>query len=71
MHNEVIQISFNTKPDTVSKEEFKKAHASNDMDNEAKPDSNGVTMIPHTTNDGSYKAFFDKNDNWTKIIIGQ
>ncbi|WP_427707032.1 MULTISPECIES: immunodominant staphylococcal antigen IsaB family protein [Staphylococcus] len=62
-NNEIIQISFNTKPDTVSKEAFKKAHAPIDTDDESKPDSNGVTMIPYNTNDGSYKAFFDINDN--------
>ncbi|WP_016910732.1 immunodominant staphylococcal antigen IsaB family protein [Mammaliicoccus vitulinus] len=69
--NEVIQISFNTKPNTVSKEAFKKAHASNDMEYESKPNSDGVTMISYNTNNGAYKAFFDKNDNLTKIIFGQ
>lgn len=69
--NEVIQISFNTKPNTVSKKAFKKAHASNDMEYESKPNSDGVTMISYNTNNGAYKAFFDKNDNLTKIIFGQ
>ncbi|MBO3076843.1 hypothetical protein J5E42_04865 [Mammaliicoccus vitulinus] len=69
--NEVIQISFNTKPNTVSKEAFKKAHASNDMEYESKPNSDGVTMISYNTNNGAYKAFFDENDNLTKIIFGQ
>lgn len=69
--NEVIQISFNTKPNTVSKEAFKKAHASNDMEYESKPNNDGVTMISYNTNNGAYKAFFDKNDNLTKIIFGQ
>ncbi|MEB7656515.1 hypothetical protein NGB24_01540 [Mammaliicoccus vitulinus] len=69
--NEVIQISFNTKPNTVSKKAFKKAHASNDMEYESKPNNDGVTMISYNTNNGAYKAFFDKNDNLTKIIFGQ
>lgn len=68
--NEVIQISFKTKPNTVTKEAFKKAHASNDMGDEG-PDSGNGTMIPYNTNDASYKAFFDENGYLTKIIYGQ
>lgn len=68
--NEVIQISFDTKPNTVSKEEFIESHASN-MEEETASDSGDETMIPYNTNDGSYKAFFDEDGYLTKIIIGQ
>ena len=69
--NEVIKISFNTKPNTVTKETFKKAHASNDMGGEGDSGIGDGTIVYYNTNDGSYKAFFDENDYLTKIIIGQ
>ncbi|MDW4347259.1 hypothetical protein QI224_09925 [Staphylococcus saprophyticus] len=67
--DEPIQITFKTKPNTVTKEAFKKAHGSNMGHEELVTED--YTMVPYNTNDGSYKAFFDKNDYLTKIIIGQ
>lgn len=69
-NNEVIQISFNTKPNTVSKETFKKAHASNDMEGEGDSGIGNGTVVYYNTNNGSYKAFFDENNYLTKVTIG-
>ncbi|WP_073505227.1 immunodominant staphylococcal antigen IsaB family protein [Staphylococcus succinus] len=71
--NEVIRISFATKPDSVSKATFKKAHTSNKIIDEGVTNGgehgNG-TFVKYTTNDGSYTAYFDKNKKLMQINIG-
>ncbi|MGY3479736.1 immunodominant staphylococcal antigen IsaB family protein [Staphylococcus cohnii] len=70
--DEVIQMSFKTKPKSVTKSEFIKAHESNmDKDDDAS-ELEDETMVPfYTNNGGSYKGFFDEDGYLTKIIIGQ
>lgn len=71
--NEVIRISFATKPDSVSKATFKKAHTSNKIIDEGVTNGgehgNG-TFVKYATNDGSYTAYFDKNKKLMQINIG-
>lgn len=69
--NEVVQITFFTKPDSVSKETFKDAHNSNEIIEEGKLGNKDGTFVKYETNDGFYTAFFDKNDNLMEITIGQ
>lgn len=69
--NEVVQITFFTKPDSVSKETFKDAHNSNEIIDEGKLGNKDGTFVKYETNDGFYTAFFDKNDNLMEITIGQ
>lgn len=69
--NKVVQISFFTKPNSVSKATFKDAHASNKIVDEGKLGNKDGTFVKYGTNDGSYTAFFDKNDNLTEVTIGQ
>ncbi|RIP36094.1 hypothetical protein BUZ14_05430 [Staphylococcus gallinarum] len=69
--NEVKGISFMTKPNTVSKSTFKKAHASNNIIDEGTiegEDKHG-TYIQYATNDGSYMAYFDENDKLMQLRI--
>ncbi|MCG7339286.1 hypothetical protein MHZ36_08280 [Staphylococcus sp. ACRSN] len=71
--NEVIGLSFLTKPDSVSKATFKKAHTSNEIIDEGTmegEDQHG-TYIKYATNDGSYVAYFDENDNLMQLRIDQ
>lgn len=68
--DQVIQMEFNTKPHAVTKAQFKKAHASNDSTAEGKSEDGG-TFIPYNTNNGAYKAYFDKDGYLTHIRIGQ
>lgn len=71
--NEVILISFATKPDSVSKATFKKAHTSNKIIDEGVTNGgehgNG-TFVKYATNDGSYTAYFDKDKKLMQINIG-
>ena len=69
-NDEAIQMEFNAKPHTVTKAQFKKAHASNNSTEEGKSVEGG-TFIPYSTNDAAYKAFFDKDGYLTHIRIGQ
>ncbi|PTK01276.1 immunodominant staphylococcal antigen IsaB family protein [Mammaliicoccus sciuri] len=68
--DQVIQMEFNIKPHAVTKAQFKKAHASNDSTAEGKFED-GSTFIPYNTNNGAYKAYFDKDGYLTHIRIGQ
>lgn len=71
--NEVIRISFATKPDSVSKATFKKAHTSNKIIDEGVTsggDQGDGTFVKYATNDGSYTAYFDKNKKLMQINIG-
>lgn len=69
--DEVVQITFFTKPDAVSKETFKDAHSSNEIIDEGKLGNGDGTFVKYNTNNGSYTAFFDTNDNLMEITIGQ
>src|SRR5699024_4477072 len=64
---QVVHITFDTKPNTVSKDMFKKAHMSNHMTDEGKTD-NGSYMA-YETNNGMYKAFFDDQGYLMKVMI--
>ena len=69
--DEVVQITFFTKPDAVSKATFKDAHSSNEIVDEGKLGNGNGTFVKYGTNDGSYTAFFDQNDKLMEITIGQ
>lgn len=69
--NKVVQITFFTKPDSVSKDTFKNAHASNKITDEGKLGNKDGTFVKYGTNDGFYTAYFDQNDNLTEITMGQ
>ncbi|MDU9349329.1 MULTISPECIES: hypothetical protein [Staphylococcus] len=69
--NEVVQLTFFTKPDSVSKSTFKKAHTSNEIIGEGKLGNKDGTYVKYETNNGFYTAFFDQNDNLVEITIGQ
>ena len=69
-NDEAIQMEFNAKSHTVTKAQFKKTHASNNSTEEGESEEGG-TFIPYSTNDGAYKAFFDKDGYLTHIRIGQ
>ncbi|QTN10662.1 immunodominant staphylococcal antigen IsaB family protein [Mammaliicoccus vitulinus] len=72
--NEVIGISFETKPDSVSKATFKKAHTSNKIIDEGVTnggDQGDGTFVKYATNDGSYTAYFDENNKLMQMNIGQ
>lgn len=69
--NKVVSITFFTKPDSVSKATFKKAHTSNNIVEEGKLGNKDGTFVKYGTNNGSYTAFFDQNDNLMEITIGQ
>lgn len=69
--DEVVQITFFTKPDAVSKATFKDAHISNEIVDEGKLGNGDGTFVKYGTNDGSYTAFFDQNDKLMEITIGQ
>jgi hypothetical protein len=69
--NKVVQITFFTKPDTVSKDTFTKAHTSNKIVEEGKLGNGDGTFVKYDTNNGFYTAFFDHNDNLMEITIGQ
>ncbi|EHY91851.1 hypothetical protein SSME_22280 [Staphylococcus saprophyticus subsp. saprophyticus KACC 16562] len=69
--NEVVQITFFTKPDSVSKATFKKAHASNEITEEGKLGNKDGSYVKYATNDGFYIAFFDQNDRLMEVTIGQ
>ncbi|KRG10770.1 immunodominant staphylococcal antigen IsaB family protein [Staphylococcus sp. NAM3COL9] len=71
--NEVVRISFETKPDSVSKATFKKAHTSNKIIDEGITNGgehgNG-SFVKYATNDGSYTAYFDKDKKLMQMNIG-
>jgi len=64
---QVIHITFDTKPESVSKEMFKKAHMSNHMIDEGK--TTDGSYMTYETNNGMYKAFFDKQGYLMKVMI--
>ncbi|PHK49422.1 immunodominant staphylococcal antigen IsaB family protein [Staphylococcus edaphicus] len=71
--NKVIGLSFLTKPDSVSKATFKKAHTSNKIIDEGVTNGgeNGDgTFVKYETNHGSYTAYFDKNNRLMQMGIG-
>ena len=71
--NEVIGISFLTKPDSVSKATFKKAHTSNKIIDEGITnggDQGNGSFVKYATNDGSYTAYFDKDKKLMQMNIG-
>ncbi|WP_323703168.1 immunodominant staphylococcal antigen IsaB family protein [Mammaliicoccus sp. Dog046] len=65
--DEVIKVTFLTKPNSVTKAEFKNAHASNAGSEAASDDG---STISYNTNDGLYTAFFDEDGYLTKMSIG-
>ena len=65
--DEVVGITFLTKPNTISKDTFKEAHASNQIVNRGEADEG--TFLEYQTNAGIYTAYFDKNDKLMKIMI--
>lgn len=69
--NKLVQITFFTKPDSVSKDTFKKAHTSNKITDEGKLGNKDGTFVKYGTNNGFYTAYFDQNDYLTEITIGQ
>ncbi|MEB8307618.1 immunodominant staphylococcal antigen IsaB family protein [Staphylococcus xylosus] len=64
---QVIHITFETKPDMISKEMFEKAHMTSDMVNEGQ--TTDGTYLTYETNNGMYKAFFDKHGYLMKMMI--
>ena len=64
---QVVHITFDTKPNTVSKDMFKKAHMANHMIDEGQTD-NGSYMT-YKTNNGTYQAFFDDRGYLIKVVI--
>lgn len=67
--DEVVQITFFTKPNTVSKETFKDAHSSNKIIEEGKLGNEDGTYVTYETNDGNYTAFFDPKGNLMEVTI--
>lgn len=65
--DEVVGITFLTKPNTISKDTFKEAHASNQIVNRGETDEG--TFLEYQTNAGIYIAYFDENDKLMKIKI--
>ncbi|NWK85080.1 hypothetical protein HYE69_09720 [Staphylococcus sp. GSSP0090] len=65
--DEVVAITFLTKPYTTSKDTFKAAHASNQIVNSGEADEG--TFLEYKTNKGIYTAYFDQNDKLIKIMI--
>ncbi|MEK4562865.1 hypothetical protein MHB47_12320 [Staphylococcus sp. FSL K6-3157] len=64
---QVVNITFDTKADTVSKAMFKKAHMSNHMSDEGQTE-NG-SYITYETNHGMYTAHFDEQGYLMKVMI--
>ncbi|RMI84029.1 immunodominant staphylococcal antigen IsaB family protein, partial [Staphylococcus pseudoxylosus] len=64
---QVIHITFETKPDTVSKEMFEKAHMTNHMVDEGT--TTDGSYMTYETNNGMYQAFFDKHGYLMKVMI--
>ncbi|MGW7905744.1 immunodominant staphylococcal antigen IsaB family protein [Staphylococcus xylosus] len=64
---QVIHITFETKPDTISKEMFEKAHMTSNMVDEG--ETTDGTYLTYETNNGMYKAFFDKHGYLMKMMI--
>ncbi|MDG0842975.1 hypothetical protein M4L39_05930 [Staphylococcus equorum] len=69
--DEVVQTTFFTKPDSVSKATFKDAHSSNEISEEGKLGNGDGTFVKYKTNEGSYTAFFDTKDNLMEMTISQ
>ncbi|MDG0821975.1 MAG: hypothetical protein L0L52_07255 [Staphylococcus equorum] len=69
--DEVVQTTFFTKPDSVSKDTFKDAHSSNEIAEEGKLGNDDGTFVKYKTNEGSYTAFFDTKDNLMEMTISQ
>ena len=69
--DEVVQTTFFTKPDSVSKDTFKDAHSSNEITEEGKLGNEDGTFVKYKTNEGSYTAFFDTKDNLMEMTISQ
>ena len=65
--DEVVGITFLTKPNTISKDTFKEAHVSNQIVNKGEADEG--TFLEYQTNAGIYTAYFDENDKLMKIMI--
>ncbi|WP_256092426.1 immunodominant staphylococcal antigen IsaB family protein, partial [Staphylococcus equorum] len=64
---QVVNITFDTKADTVSKAMFKEAHMSNHMSDEGQTE-NGSYMT-YETNNGMYTAHFDEQGYLMKVMI--
>ena len=64
---QVVHITFDTKKHVVSKDMFKKEHMSNHTSDEGQIE-NGSYMT-YETNNGMYKAFFDKQGYLMKVMI--
>ena len=72
--DQVVGLTFLTKPDSVSKSTFKDAHESNKIIDEGEnvgddEDTEG-TFVTYETNNGSYTAYFDEDDNLMQMRIG-
>ncbi|KRG10771.1 immunodominant staphylococcal antigen IsaB family protein [Staphylococcus sp. NAM3COL9] len=67
--DEVVQVHFFTKPESVNKATFKKAHASNEIIEDGKLGNDDGTFLKYATNDGSYTAYFNHNGYLTQMAI--
>lgn len=72
--DQVVGLTFLTKPDSVSKSTFKDAHESNKIIDEGEnvgddEDTEG-TFVEYETNNGSYTAYFDEDDKLMQMRIG-
>ncbi|MCD8914762.1 hypothetical protein K2V61_04155 [Staphylococcus simulans] len=68
-NNQVVQLTFFSKPNSVTKAVFKQAHQSNTILNEGKLGNGDGTYVKYATQAGSYTAFFDHNGYLNEITI--
>ena len=64
---QVVNITFDTKADTVSKAMFKEAHMSNHMSDEGQTEN--CSYMTYETNNGMYTAHFDEQGYLMKVMI--
>ncbi|MFQ3903015.1 hypothetical protein AB3456_12420 [Staphylococcus pseudoxylosus] len=67
--DEVVLLRFATKPDTISKTEFKNAHQSNDILAEGETPGDVGSFVRYETNESYYNVYFDKQGYLYQIEI--
>ncbi|WP_411847954.1 immunodominant staphylococcal antigen IsaB family protein [Staphylococcus pseudoxylosus] len=67
--DEVVLVKFDTKPDTISKTEFKHAHQSNDILTEGETPGDVGSFVRYETNKSYYNVYFDKQGDLYQIEI--
>ncbi|MCG7337810.1 hypothetical protein MHZ36_00775 [Staphylococcus sp. ACRSN] len=67
--DEVAMIEFDTKPDTITKKEFKQAHKSNNILTEGTTPGDVGTFVRYETKDSYYNVYFDKQGYLYEIEI--